>query len=128
MPSTAQITAAEPLTDEQAYRLTAIVRTATRYQDAPWAYVGLAEKITALVAVDSIASRHLSAITAALDAMKDGTIAVKGGELGADYSKDRDRQKLLNEVLDALFTGLEFESGTAFSRGGSFHLHNIPTW
>ena len=126
MPTVAEIEAASPITSAQAYRLTAKVRSSLRYQAAPQFYTTLAEDIDALVGVDSIASRHLSAISDALDTLGDGTVGVKGGKYGADYSQSRDREDLLNEVLDALFD--LGDSSSLVNYFGSTNLANTPVY
>ncbi len=47
-----------------------------------------------------LVSQHLSVIA---DALKDGTVAVKGGRDGTDFSQVRDREALVAEALDALY-------------------------
>jgi hypothetical protein len=128
MPTVTQIENADPLTDYQAYRLVAIVQASERYQAAPWAYPSLSENVTALVDVDSIPSRHLSAVTKAIDDLKDGTVGVKGGAKGVDYSKSRDRQALCDEVLAALYPDALGSNGGTVLMGGSFRIQNVPVW
>lgn len=48
-------------------------------------------------------SQQLSALVDALDEIGDGTVGVKGGRQGVDYSQTRDREALIAEVLDALY-------------------------
>jgi len=49
-------------------------------------------------------SQHLAAISDALDELGDGTVAVKGGRDGADFSQARDREDLMAEALDLLYS------------------------
>ncbi len=51
-----------------------------------------------------LVSQHLAAIVAALDAnVGDGTVGVKGGKDGTDYSQERDRESLVKEALATLY-------------------------
>jgi hypothetical protein len=50
-----------------------------------------------------LVSQHLSAIADALDLVGDGTVGLKGGSKGVDYSQVRDREALVAEALDALY-------------------------
>lgn len=59
-----------------------------------------------------LASQHLAAIAAALDEVGDGTVAVKGGRQGADYSQVRDREALVAEALDLLYS---IDSGNGYA-------------
>lgn len=59
-----------------------------------------------------LASQHLAAIVAALDEIGDGTVAVKGGRQGADYSQVRDRESLIAEALDLLYS---IDSGEGYA-------------
>lgn len=54
--------------------------------------------------VISIISQHLSAICDALDEVGDGTVGVRGGRQGVDYSQVRDREALIAEALDAMYS------------------------
>lgn len=59
-----------------------------------------------------LASQHLAAIVEALDEVGDGTVAVKGGRQGADYSQTRDREALIAEALDLLYS---IDSGEGYA-------------
>jgi hypothetical protein len=64
-----------------------------------------------------LVSQHLSAIVAALDAIGDGTVGIKGGRDGTDYSQTRDREELVKEALAALFTSAEDAASGAYAFG-----------
>lgn len=70
--------------------------------------------------VVGLISQHLSAVVAALDEVGDGTVAVKDGRQGVDYSQQRDKEALVAEALDALFN--TEEAGPVYAvaqRGGT---------
>jgi hypothetical protein len=64
-----------------------------------------------------LVSQHLSAIVEALDAIGDGTVGIKGGRDGTDYSQTRDREDLVKEALAALFTSAEDAASGAYAVG-----------
>lgn len=64
-----------------------------------------------------LVSQHLSAIVAALDALGDGTVSIKGGRDGTDFSQTRDREALVAEALAALFTSAEDAASGAYAVG-----------
>lgn len=64
-----------------------------------------------------LVSQHLSAIVAALDAIGDGTVGIKGGRDGTDYSQTRDREALVAEALAALYTSAEDGASAAYAVG-----------
>jgi hypothetical protein len=64
-----------------------------------------------------LVSQHLSAIVIALDAVGDGTVGIKGGRDGTDYSQTRDREDLVKEALAALFTSAEDAASGAYAVG-----------
>jgi hypothetical protein len=68
-------------------------------------------------AVLDLVSQHLSAIVTALDAIGDGTVDIKGGRDGTDYSQTRDREALVAEALAALFTSAEDAASGAYAVG-----------
>jgi hypothetical protein len=67
--------------------------------------------------VRDLVSQHLSAIVSALDAIGDGTVAIKGARDGTDYSQTRDREALVAEALAALFTSTEDAASGAYAVG-----------
>jgi hypothetical protein len=64
-----------------------------------------------------LVSQHLSAIVDALDQIGDGTVGIKGGRDGTDYSQTRDREALIGEALAALFTSAEDAASGAYAVG-----------
>lgn len=66
--------------------------------------------------VVSLNSQHLSAIAAALDDIGDGTVGLKGGKEGVVYSQVSDREALIAEVLDLLFSAEETGAVVAFGQ------------
>jgi hypothetical protein len=64
-----------------------------------------------------LVSQHLSAIVTALDAIGDGTVGIKGGRDGTDFSQTRDREALVAEALAALFTSAEDAASGAYAVG-----------
>lgn len=68
--------------------------------------------------VVSLISQHLSAIADALDGIGDGTVALSGGRDGVDYSQSRDRDSLIAEVLDLLFSAEQTGAVIAFGQRG----------
>lgn len=64
-----------------------------------------------------LVSQHLSAIVEALDRIGDGTVGIKGGRDGTDYSQTRDREDLVKEALAALFTSAEDAATGAYAFG-----------
>lgn len=68
--------------------------------------------------VDSLASQHLSAIAAAIDNVGDGTVALKGGSDGVIYSQVSDREQLIAELLDLLFSAEQTGAVVAFGQRG----------
>lgn len=64
-----------------------------------------------------LVSQHLSAIVGALDAIGDGTVGIKGGRDGTDFSQTRDREALVAEALAALFTSAEDAASGAYAVG-----------
>lgn len=108
MPTVAQIEAESVLTNIRAYRLIGAVRQSEEYRTNPAYYLDIETVITDLVgattpATDVIKSQHLSAVVTALDELGDGTVGVKGGKYGADYSQSRDRESLVLEALGILY-------------------------
>lgn len=72
--------------------------------------------------VYGLISQHLSAVVDALDTVGDGTVAVKGGRQGVDYSQTRDKDALIAEALDALFNTEDSGAVVAVAqRGESSH-------
>jgi hypothetical protein len=67
-------------------------------------------------AIDLV-SQHLSAIVEALDRIGDGTVGIKGGRDGTDYSQTRDREELVKEALAALYTSDEDAATGAYAVG-----------
>jgi hypothetical protein len=67
--------------------------------------------------VRDLVSQHLSAIITALDAIGDGTVGIKGGRDGTDFSQTRDREALVAEALAALFTSAEDAASGAYAVG-----------
>lgn len=108
MPTTAQILAAGPLTDVKAVHLAGLIRASEIYRSNAGVYADVQTALDALVGVDTPTSGylkgyHLSALVDALDALGDGTVGVKGGKYGADYSTSRDREALIAEALGVLY-------------------------
>lgn len=66
----------------------------------------------------SLISQHLSAIAAALDEVGDGTVGLKGGSDGLVYSQVSDREQLIAEVLDLLFSAEQTGAVVAFGQRG----------
>jgi hypothetical protein len=64
-----------------------------------------------------LVSQHLSAIVEALDQIGDGTVGIKGGRDGTDYSQTRDREALVAEALAALYTSAEDAASGAYAVG-----------
>jgi|SRR5687767_11503087 len=64
-----------------------------------------------------LVSQHLSAIVEALDLIGDGTVGIKGGRDGTDYSQSRDREDLVKEALAALYKSSEDAASGAYAVG-----------
>ena len=77
--------------------------------------------------VVSLVSQHLSAIATALDEIGDGTVGLKGGGDGVDYSQSRDREALLQQAFSVLYTDAELGGGVVYI-GISANLSNQQTW
>lgn len=77
--------------------------------------------------VVSLNSQHLSAIAAALDEIGDGTVGLKGGKDGVDYSQSRDREDLLRQAFSLLYTDAELGGGVVYT-GLSTNLTNQSVW
>lgn len=75
----------------------------------------------------SLVSQHLSAIATALDEIGDGTVGLKGGGDGVDYSQSRDREALLQQAFSVLYTDAELGGGVVYI-GISANLSNQQTW
>lgn len=108
MPTTTAIEAAGTLTAFKAAHLVALVRASEIYRLNSGLYTDVETLITALVGVDTpttgyLDSYHLSALVDALDDLGDGTVGVKGGKYGADYSTSRDREAFIAEALGVLY-------------------------
>jgi len=110
MPTSTQIAAASVLTQERAFHLLEIVRASDAYLTNQAIYSDLETLVIALVDAtppgsdDEIKSRMLDAnLTAFDDDIEDGTIGVKGGPKGADYSQSRDREDIVKRILGLLY-------------------------
>jgi len=108
MPTTTVIEAAGPLTAFKAAHLVGLIRASEIYRNNAGIYTDVETVVDALIDVDTptagyISGYHLSAIVDALDDLGDGTIGVKGGKFGADYSTSRDREALIAEALGVLY-------------------------
>lgn len=108
MPTTALIQAAGPLTVFKAAHLIALIRGSEIYRNNAGIYADIEGTVEALVDVDTptsgyVQGYHLSALVDALDDLGDGTIGVRGGKYGADYSTSRDREALIAEALGVLY-------------------------
>lgn len=120
MPTQAEVIAATPLTEIGAEVLGGYLRTCEFY--LTWApfFKTLTVDLAEFVAVDSTKSKTLSAILTAIEVVGDGTIGVKGGKFGADYSKSRDREQLcilaLGVVYDFAALGLAIAAEDAFQQ------------
>lgn len=66
--------------------------------------------------VVSMVSQHLSAIADALDGIGDGTVGLKGGNDGVIYSQVSDREQLIAEVLDVMFSAEQTGAVVAFGQ------------
>lgn len=124
MPTVTQIEAEIAITALRATRLKGAVRASAVYGLDPALYSDVGDLIDALVDVttpseDVIKSQYLSAIVTALDALGDGTVGVKGGPKGVDYSKARDRESLIAEALGLLYDAA-FVSVLADGTGGNY--------
>lgn len=122
MPTVAQIEAEDAITAIRASRLIGAVRASAIYQESAALYADVADLVNALVdvttpAADVIKSQQLSAIVTALDDLGDGTVGVKGGKFGADYSQTRDREALIAEVLGLLYEAALFGATADGSTG-----------
>jgi len=99
------------LTDIEGERLKGAIRASSVYLETPELYTDAGDLIDDLIGVDltpplsadALKSKHLAAIVAALDTLGDGTVGVKGGRYGADYSQTRDRDALIAEALGTLY-------------------------
>ncbi len=65
-----------------------------------------------------LVSQHLATIVATLDELGDGTVGIKGGKDGVDYSQTRDREALVAEALDTLYTANQAGGNWAFGQRG----------
>lgn len=66
-----------------------------------------------------LASQHLSAVADALDALGDGTVAIQGGRDALDYDQSRDREALIAEVLDLLYSAEDAGAIVAVGQRGA---------
>ncbi len=104
MPTQAEIAGQPALTADGAGILTAYIRSSQYYRSLPGAFPSLSVDIEALVGDPGLQSRFLASILAAIEGVgPDGTIAVKGGRYGADYSLTRDRDQLCELALAFLY-------------------------
>lgn len=113
MPTSAQISEAAILTKERAWHLLEIVRASDAYRQGLAGYADLQATVMALVDVDddgsdaAIKSRMLDAnLTHFDDEIEDGTVGVKGGKYGADFSQSRDREDIVKRILFLLYPGI----------------------
>lgn len=108
MPTQAEIAAQPGLTDTGAGSLLAYLRSSEYYRSLPGAFPTLSDDIDALIGLTTLPSKYLAAILTAIEGIgPDGTIGVKGGRYGADYSLARDREQLCMLALSFMYdTGL----------------------
>src|SRR5689334_14311905 len=111
MPTIAQITAA-PTTLSAIARaqLLSLVRGSSRYREQIGMYPSLETKVDAATTVQI---QQLNAALALLDHVGDGTVALSGGEKGVDYDQVRDREQLIDYIIDTLFATPVVRSGIA---------------
>lgn len=114
MPTRLQVDSADPLDAIGAGQLLMYLRASTSYQAVPGAFSTLETDLTALVAVDSTKSKQLSALLDALEALgPDGTVGVRGGRYGVQYSLTEDREQILNLALNVLYDTAVYGQGTS---------------
>jgi hypothetical protein len=101
MPSISQITAASTtLTAIGRAQIISLIRGSSRYQSQIGLYPDLEAKLDAAT---TIQIQQLNASLALLDIVGDGTVALEGGEDAVNYDQVRDREQLINYMIDTLF-------------------------
>lgn len=133
MPTSTQISEAAILTRERAWHLLEIVRASDAYRQGVAAYADLQGTIFALVGVAddgsdaAIKSRMLDAnLTTFDDVIEDGTVGVKGGKYGADYSQARDREDIVKRCLFLLYPGIS--DGATIYGFNSYNVTNTAVF
>lgn len=131
MPNATQIEAAAILTKERAWHLLEIVRASETFRSQAALYSDLQTLVMGLVDVAddgsdaAIQSRMLDAnLTAFDEEIEDGTVAVKGGKYGADYSQSRDREDIVKRILGVLYTDGLAGEGVIVYGFNSYNLTN----
>lgn len=126
MPTRAQIENADPLTSFGASMLLTYLRASQVYKETPGAYPTLEADLTALVDVDSIKSKFLSATCDLLESVGDGTVGVRGGKFGALFSTVEEREQALSLALNVLYDTAIYGNGISVQGAASARM-NCPT-
>lgn len=101
MPTQAQINTASPtLTAMQQAQIVTLIRSLARYREQSGYFPGLATKVAA---VTSVQAQQLNAALSLIDLVPHSTVALTGGEDAVDYDETRERDWLINYMLDCLY-------------------------
>lgn len=120
MPTRAQITLAPVLDATGARMLVAYIRGSELYREVPGVFPNLVNDVNALVGVSDaepfsdlcIKSKQISALLDALEELgPDGTVGLKGGRYGIQYSLVADREQLLALALNILYDTALYTTG-----------------
>src|SRR5690349_10285402 len=104
MPTLAQIQAASnTLTPEAQAHAAALIKSSARYQGNVALYPEIAG---ALDDVTAVQAQQINAALALIDAVGDDTTKLKGGDRAIDYDPERDREKLVDYIIDTLFESI----------------------
>lgn len=113
MPSQQEISAASTtLSTVARAQALSLIRGSTRFREQVGLYPNLAAKLDAATTVQI---QQINAALAAIDAIGDGTVALTGGEDAVDYEQVRDREQLVDYIIDTLYEAPAVRSGIAVS-------------
>lgn len=119
MPTQAQITgAANTLGGVARAQVITLIRGSERFQSNPGRYPNLESVIDVATAVQY---QQLNAALALIDEVGDGTVALVGGDEGVDYDQDRDREQLINYMIDVLYAAPPVLTGSGAAAMNRVH-------
>jgi hypothetical protein len=114
MPTLQEIDAAATTLSASARAQTlSLVRGSALYRENIGMYPGLETKLDAAT---TIQNQQINAALALLDSVGDGTVALTGGEDAVDYDQVRDREQLVDYIIDTLFVTPVVRSGIAVAQ------------
>jgi hypothetical protein len=109
MPTIAEITlASTTLSSIAKSQALSLIRGSERYKSQVGLYPGLEAKLNAATTVQI---QQINAALTLIDGIGDGTVALTGGEDAVDYSQVRDREQLIDYMIDALYESPSARAG-----------------